>query len=79
MRKVQWRRRRKDEAGNYNEDRAEWGQAAVNAYSEAKGESDDDAGNIGDCIADLMHYAASIGIDPEQLIRTTTSHFEAER
>lgn len=77
--KVQWRPRKKDEAGNYNEDRAEWGQAAVEAYSAIKGSSDDAPSDLGDCIADLMHYAASIGIEPETILQTACTHFEAER
>lgn len=76
--KVQWRRRAKDESGICNEDRAEWGQSAVEAYTAIKW-GDDDRGDIVDCMADLMHYAASLGIEPEEIVRSATNHFEAER
>ena len=79
MTKVQWKRRRKDEAGNYNEDRAEWGKAAVEAYASIKGSSDDEASDLGDCLADLLHYAASLNLEPERLLSTAVMHFEAER
>lgn len=77
--KVQWRRRKKDEAGNYNEDRAEWGRTAVEAYGAIKGSSDDEASDLTDCLADLLHYAASLNIEPGDIIPTALMHFEEER
>lgn len=79
MAKVQWRRRKRDEAGNYNDDRAEWGRVAVDAYTQIKGSSDDAPSNLGDCLADLLHYAASIGVEPSRLMETAIMHFEHER
>lgn len=77
--KVQWRRRKKDEAGISNEERAERAATACSAYSQTKGTDDDMEACIGDLMADLLHYAASEGLDPETLHRRAIMHFEDER
>ncbi len=79
MPKVQWRKRKKDEAGICNEDRADRAATACEAYSQTKGTDDDMESSIGDLMADLLHYCAQEGLDPERMRDRAWMHFEAER
>lgn len=62
-----------------NLDRALAGETGVMAWSEVAGSSDDRTSDLGDCLADLCHYAAWLGIEPSELLETAITHFEAER
>lgn len=51
---------------------------AVNAWA-MHGSSEDEASDLGDCLADLCHYAASIGLEPSNVFDMALTHFESER
>jgi len=79
-----WRpKRRVDGAGNRcNADRAEAGLTVVLAYARTKPDLnryDSDSDLLTDLLADLYHYAASIGVDLAQNAQSAKFHFEVER
>lgn len=62
-----------------NEERADMAMQAVNAYADVHGSSGDEGSDLQDCLADLLHFAASIGLDPHTITSTALTHFETER
>lgn len=76
-------RRRIDGTGTRrNADRADAGLTAVSAYARTKPDLnryDSDSDLLTDLLADLYHYAASIGIDIRNNIKSAEFHFESER
>lgn len=74
-----WRpKRRESKYSMRNEDRANRAMQAVNAWA-MHGSSEDEASDLGDCLADLCHYAASIGLEPSNVFDMALTHFESER
>lgn len=67
--------------GRSNQDRADMAYEAMQHYLKMKGEyhRQDDPGDVTDLMADLLHYAASIGMQPVQQTETALIHFESER
>ena len=43
------------------------------------GADDDPESDISDAMADLLHWAASLGLDPETLLNRALRHYEDER
>lgn len=62
-----------------NEERAQRASAALDAYDDVTGESDEpiDA-RISDLCTDLLHLAALSGVDTDLIIRRMERDFEAE-
>ena len=60
-----------------NDDRADWAQAAINAFQAVTRTDDEDA--VPDLIADLLHLAVRQGLDPQLMLDRAQSNFEAER
>lgn len=75
------------EAVERNEERAACAQAAVEAYAAAKIDNTTDLWDFSaqdaqdrltDLLADLRHWASQNGLDFEQSLRSSQSHFECE-
>jgi hypothetical protein len=67
-----------DEPGPTNEERAA---AALEALSGAKYQGDravTDPEDISDLVADLLHLARSLGIEPDYIIHTAQMNYQAE-
>lgn len=67
-----------------NQERADAGENSLIAYASFKEEKEgltpeELNGSLSDLVADLLHYAASIGHDPEVISKTALMHFEIER
>lgn len=67
-----------------NQERADAGENSLIAYAEFKEEKEvlapeELSGSLSDLVADLFHYAASLGHDPEVISKTALMHFESER
>ena len=65
------------EHGPSIEERCEWAETALEAFTEARG-ADESEMDIIDLVADLMHYAKSKHYDPQSILDSATMHFEAE-
>ena len=75
-----WRpKRRENKWCPRNEERAERGAEMLNAWKSENATCGDDETDIVDSLSDLLHFAASIGRDPEDVMHTALMHFEAER
>lgn len=64
-----------------NLERAVYGQMICNEYGSMVGMtlSDDGVSLLGDLIADLLHLAVRMNIDPDEVIRLGQMHFTAEQ
>lgn len=67
-----------------NQERANAGRTALSAYAACRDEKEmlipeELLYSLTDLVADLFHYAASIGHDPEAIGTTALMHFDAER
>lgn len=65
-----------------NQERADAALKGLQGYMAAREECDlegDIRTDLTDLLADLYHYAASQGIDLEDMIHTAKHHFESER
>lgn len=68
---------------SYNERRARHGQSTINEYLKIKGESagivpEDQADEICDLIADLLHLAKAKGFDAQEIHDRALMHFDGE-
>ena len=63
-----------------NEDRADWAEAACEAFADITGQvmEDDLPEIIGDLIANLLHLANQKGMSPEGRLENGRMHYEAE-
>ena len=75
-----------DRAGITNDDRAERGRAALDAYMRAKNgdiqgndEPEEQRSECADLIADLLHLSALYGWGAESVARLADLHFQSER
>ena len=67
-----------------NQERADAGENSLVAYAVFKNEKEmlmpeELYYSLSDLVADLYHYAASIGQDPEMIGQNALMHFDAER
>lgn len=60
-----------------NKTRANYGASALAAGSPDYGENDNRT-DLVDCLANMMHYAESLGLDFTDAIESATMHFDAE-
>jgi hypothetical protein len=62
------------------EEKADAGRVAVEEHARATGnESDDYAAQVGDLLANLMHFCEREGVDFDGALSTARMHFEHER
>jgi hypothetical protein len=59
---------------------AECGAAALEGWSDVYPDAalNDELSNLGDMIADIMHYARREGFDPIPILRMAEHHYEEE-
>jgi hypothetical protein len=78
-----------DTSGSDNHDRVAWALAALTVFHQATMHSDpppltgqwegtDAESALGDLIADTLHLATFVGLDPDDILGSACSHFYAE-